>query len=59
MIESENDYVLIGKEEDINFLINNETGFTKISQKDLEDWTNDVIGGILNTPSQNKRKNFR
>lgn len=44
MIESGNDYVLIGKEEDINFLINNETGFTKISHKDLEDWANDVIG---------------
>jgi hypothetical protein len=50
--------VLIGKEEDINFLINNETGFTKISQKDLEDLTNDVIGGILNTPPP-RSNNFR
>jgi hypothetical protein len=58
MIESGNDYVLIGKEEDINFLINNETGFTKISQKDLEDLTNDVIGGILNTPPP-RSNNFR
>ena len=44
MIDNEDDQqIMIGKEEDINFIINNETGFTKLSQENLEDWVYNLV----------------
>lgn len=39
MIDNRSDfYVLVGKEEDVNFLITNSNNFTKVNIKDLEEW---------------------
>ena len=50
MIDNEDDQqIMIGKEEDINFIINNKTGFTKLSQEDLENLIQEQISEYINT----------
>ena len=44
MIDNEDDQqIMIGKEEDIDFIINNETGFIKLSQENLEEWIYNLV----------------